>query len=315
MEKTYVFDSPGTSGSGMDNSFPYFLAGMMNNNRGMDPGLLALLDRGNRNQDSWGGCGIWFIWIILLWFMRGNWFGNGNGFGNGLNGIPNTLNNDFGREVLLQAINGTQSSVNQLASSLNCDVNALQTAIGQVNSLLQSLGGQIGMSSERIINALQAGNNSVVSQLNQCCCNIQDSITRQGYENQIATSNQTNSLISAGTQNTTAIIAKLDAMQTQSLYDKIDALREQKSALAAQLSNEHQTAAIQAYQAQSLVPVNAALTDLSNRLASIECKQPATVTVPYIPAMSSLVPVSYSQPVNFGLTGYSSGCYCNGYGL
>ena len=77
------------------------------------------------------------------------------------------------------------------------------------------------------------------------------------------------------------------------LQNKIDALREDKSALINQLSQEHQTNAIQAFQAQTIAPVNAALQDLSARLGAIECKQPATVTIPYIPAMGNLVPVSY----------------------
>lgn len=110
--------------------------------------------------------------------------------------------------------------------------------------------------------------------------------------------------------NNQAILARLDAMSNQALLDKIDALREKNSSLVAQLSNEHQTAAIQAYQAQSLIPVNAALQDLSTRLGAIECKQPPTVTVPYIPAMSNLVPVSYSQPVNFSTAVGCNSCGC-----
>ena len=299
MEKTYVFDT--NSNGSFDHSA--LIASLMNN-RSMDPGLVALMQNASRNQDSWGGGGMWWIWVIIMFWL---WGGNGNGmFGRGMNGIPNQLNNDFGRDILLQAINGNGTAISQLASTLNCDVNALQTAIGQVQSSIQSVGSQVGMSSQQIINSIQAGTCQIGTQLAQCCCNIQDSITRQGYETRIATSDQTNALLGAGSQNTNAIIAKLDAIQTQGLYDKIDALREKNSALVAQLSNEHQTAAINAYQAQSLIPVNAALQDLSARLGAIECKQPATVTVPYIPAMSNLVPVSYSQPVNFGLSGYST---------
>lgn len=52
--------------------------------------------------------------------------------------------------------------------------------------------------------------------------------------------------------------------------------------------------------------MNAALQDLSARLGAIECKQPATVTIPYIPAMGNLVPVSYSQPVNFSVNPYTT---------
>lgn len=301
MEKTYVFDTA-DRGNGFDSSaLIASLMGNMNNNN-----LAALLANASKNQDAWGGGGCWWIWVIIMFWLWGGNRGNGL-FGNGnADGIPNTLNNDFGRDILLQAINGNGTAISQLASTLNCDVNALQGAISNVQQSIQSVGNQVGMSGQQIINAIQAGNCQLGNQLAQCCCNIQDSITRQGYENQIATVNQTNALQSTMNSNNQAILTELSTMKTQSLYDKIDALREKNSALIAQLSNEHQTAAIQAYQAQSLIPVNNALTDLSNRLASIECKQPATVNIPYIPAMSNLVPVSYSQPVNFGFSGYSN---------
>ena len=305
MEKTYVFDTAADRGS-LDSSA--IIASLMNN-RGVDPNLMALLSNASKNQDAWGGGGFWWIWVIIMFWL---WGGNGNGFGRGFgnaDGIPNTLNNDFGREVLLQAINGNGQALSQLATTLNCDVNALQGAISQVQQSIQSVGNQVGMSAQQIINSIQAGNCQLSSQVASCCCDIRNAITTQGYENQIATVNQTNTLTSAMNCNNQAIISKLDAIQNQALLDKIDALREKNGALVAQLSNEHQTAAIQAYQAQSLIPVNAALQDLSTRLGAIECKQPATVTVPYIPAMSNLVPVSYSQPVNFSTVGYNT-CGC-----
>lgn len=301
MEKTYVFDNGGFDSSAL-------FASLMNN-KGVDPNLMAMLTNGSKNQDAWGGGGFWWIWVIIMFWL---WGGNGrNGmFGNGLaDGIPNTLNNDFGREILLQAINGNGQALSQLATTLNCDINALQGAINHVQSAIQGVSNQVGMSSQQIINAIQAGNCQLGSQIAQCCCDVRTAITTQGYENQIATANQTNALQSTMNVNNQAILARLDAMSNQALLDKIDALRERNSTLAAQISNEHQTAAIQAYQAQSLLPVNAALQDLSNRLGAIECKQPATVTIPYIPAMSNLVPVSYSQPVNFGISHYNS-CGC-----
>lgn len=299
MEKTYVFDN---NDRGFDSSA--IIASLMNN-KGIDPNLMAMLANSSKNQDAWGG-GMWWIWVIIMfWLWGGN---NRNGmFGNSADGIPNTLNNDFGREVLLQAINGNGQAISQLATTLNCDVNALQGAISQVQQSIQSVSNQVGMSSQQVINAIQAGNCQLGSQLAQCCCDIRNTITTQGYENQIATVNQTNTLQGTMNLNNQAILARLDAMSNQALLDKIDTLREKNSTLMAQLSNEHQTAAIQAYQAQSLIPVNTALQDLSNRLGAIECKQPATVTIPYIPAMSNLVPVTYSQPV--GLSTYNT-CGC-----
>lgn len=303
MEKTYVFDT--NAGGSFDHSA--LIASLMGN-RGVDPNLMALMQNASRNQDAWGGGGMWWIWVIIMFWL---WGGNGNMFGRngGLDGIPNQINNDFGRDILLQAINGNGTAISQLASTLNCDMNALQNAICQVQSSIQGVGNQVGMSGQQIINAIQAGNCQISHQIADCCCNVRTAITTQGYENQLATINQTNALQSTMNGNNQAILARLDAMSNQALLDKIDALREKNSSLIAQLSNEHQTAAIQAYQAQSLIPVNAALQDLSTRLGAIECKQPATVTVPYIPAMSNLVPVSYSQPVNFSAIGYNT-CGC-----
>lgn len=190
MEKTYVFDT--NAGGNFDHSA--LIASLMNN-KGVDPNLMALIQNASRNQDAWGG-GMWWIWVIIMFWL---WGGNGNMFGRnyGIDGIPNQLNNDFGRDILLQAINGNGTAISQLASILNCDVNTLQTAIGQVQTSIQSVAGQVGMSSQQVINAIQQGNCQLGNQLAQCCCNIQDSITKTNYENQISNLNQTNTLQSA----------------------------------------------------------------------------------------------------------------------
>ena len=192
MEKTYVFDTATDRGS-LDSSA--IIASLMNN-KGVDPNLMALLSNASKNQDAWGGSGCWWIWVIIMFWL---WGGNGNMFGRnyGIDGIPNQLNNDFGRDILLQAINGNGTAISQLASTLNCDVNTLQTAIGQVQTSIQSVAGQVGMSSQQVINAIQQGNCQLGNQLAQCCCNIQDSITKTNYENQISNLNQTNTLQSA----------------------------------------------------------------------------------------------------------------------
>ena len=170
-----------------------------------------------------------------------------------------------------------------------------------------------------------SGNSSIASMLSaqiaECCCNVRTAIERQGYESQLAVCNQTNTLVGtanqntlalrdAGTANTNAIIGKLDQMQNQALQDKIDALRERNTTLLNQLSQEHQNAYFAQVSAQTIAPVNAALSDLSNRLSAIECKQPATVTVPYVPAMSNLVPVNYGINVNPFAASTLGSCGC-----
>lgn len=265
MEKTYVFD---TADKGFDSSA--LIASLMQN-RGIDPNLMAMLTSASKNQDAWGGSGCWFMWVILLFWL---WGGRGNGmFGANADGIPNQLNNDFGREVLLQAINGNGQALSQLATTLNCDVNTLQTAIGQVQSSIQTVGSQVGMTGQQIINSIQSGNCQLGNQLAQCCCSIQDSITKTNYDNQLSNVNQTNTLQNAINfvnssvergfsstayataqqtcdlknaiaAQTTLINDKFCQLEMREMQNKIDALRQENSTLALAASQQAQTANI-----------------------------------------------------------------------
>ena len=90
-EKTYVF------GEGAGNNGILSLLGPMLSQKGVDPNVLLAMQ--GRNNDGFGEGG-WFIWVIFLFFLMG-W--GGNGFGNnGAGGLGNQLNNDYGREMLLQ---------------------------------------------------------------------------------------------------------------------------------------------------------------------------------------------------------------------
>lgn len=245
MEKTYVFDS---NAGGFDSST--LLAALMGN-RGIDPNLMAMLTNASNNRDSWGGNSMWFIWVIFMWMM----YGNGNGFGWGRNGIPSELNNNFGKEVLLQAISGVDTAVGQLSTSLGCDMKSLQNALCQVQGLIQSVGNQVGMTSMQVINAIQSGNCQLGNQLAQCCCDLKNAITTQGYEGQLRTLQQTNDINSNISSNSNIIAAKLDA-QTQIINDKfcqlemremqnkIDTLRQENNQLALAASQQAQTANI-----------------------------------------------------------------------
>lgn len=281
------------------------LLGPMLSQRGVDPNVLLAMQ--GRNNDGFGEGG-WFIWVIFLFFLMG-WGGNGWG-NNGAGGLGNQLNNDYGREMLLQAINGNGNAISQLASTLNCDINAVQTAINSVQSQIQSVGNQVGMSGQQIINAIQAGNCQIASQLASCCCDVREAITKQGYDNQLATLNQTNILGSKIDQQTTLINDKFCQLEMREMQNKIDTLREDKSALINQLSQEHQTSAIQAYQTQTIAPVNAALVALQREVDSIKCKLPESVSVPYSPVVG--VPTCVAAQFGLNALGYGSGFWNNG---
>ena len=57
----------------------------------------------------------------------------------------------------MQAINGTDSDVRLLASTLNADVNEVRSAISAIQLGIQSVGSQVGMSGLQIQNAILSG--------------------------------------------------------------------------------------------------------------------------------------------------------------
>lgn len=282
--KTYVFGNEGSGQGGMMSLIAPLLQ-----QRGLDPNLLVAMNRGGGFGSNEGS---WFIWLLFILCFCG-WGGNGFGFGNnGRGGLANEINNDYGRGLLMDAIGGNRNALSNLATQLNCTEGQIQSAISALTSQVQNVGNQVGMSGMQTINALQQGNMQIAHQIANCCCQTNNNITTQGYENKLAICHQThdindnanaNALMLRDTNqsNHLALMGKLDQMQTQAMQDKLDALREKNSALVAQISNEHQTQALQAYQAQIITPVNAALAALQAEVAGIKCKLPNTVSVPY----------------------------------
>lgn len=142
-----------------------------------------------------------------------------------------------------------------------------QNAIGKV-------GGEVGFSAERVINAVNAGDCNVIKAISDCCCTTQRSIdsvnlnlTQMNADNRLSICQQTNTLQNAITTGFNTLMSdnaskfnilgsKIDA-QTQIINDKfcqlemremqnkIDALRDEKNAL--------QTSAITQQQTQNIV--------------------------------------------------------------
>ena len=256
--------------------------------KGLDPNLLLM-----RNNNGFEGD--WFMWIIFLFLILGrNGFGN---FGNnGQGDLSNLINNDTGRQLLMSEGNGT--AINQLATTLNCDINSVKSAINSVMSQIQGVGNQVGMSAQQIINAIQAGNSQIASQLAKCCCDNQLAICQQtntlqnainnvnvgqergfsavAYETQRQTCDIRDSIRAMGEQ----ILEDQRNGEIRDLQDKIDTLREKNSQQAVIINNAQQTAAFGQMINQATSPIVAAVGALQSDVNGIKCKLPETVTVP-----------------------------------
>ena len=285
--KVFMFPDQGANNNGLISMLAPLLQ-----QKGVDPNVLLAM----RNNSEFGGEGGWFMWVIFLFFLMG-WGGNGwNSFGGnrGTDGLANQINNDYGRDLLLQAINGNGTAISQLATTLNCDVNAIQTAINSVAGSIANVSSQVGMSGQQVINAIQSGNQTIAAQMAQCCCDNKLLVTNQGYENRIATLEQTNQLgskVDSGTSQITNAIAnqtalindRFCALELRDMQAKIDALQEEKSTLQSHINNANQTSQIQGYIASVVNPI-------AQEVNAIKAAQPATVTLPY--SCATAVPTS-----------------------
>lgn len=297
--KTYVFDGA-SQGNVLASILPYLA------NKGIDASTLAMLSSGGLG--GFGGNNFLAL-IFLLYFMNGgNWGGNGNG-----NYVANQLNNETGRQLLSNAIEYNGDAIRQLSSYLNSDFNAVQSAIFGVQSAIQGVSTQVGMSGLQVQNAIQSGDAALASQLAQCCCENRLLTTQQGYEAQIRTLEQTNQLGAQADRNTRSITDAISAqtatmidqfcqVKERELQDKIDALASQNTVLRGQIDNAAQTAQIQAYVGSLIAP-------LQKEVTEIRACQPNTVPVqwPNLTAVNN-TPYAGTMYTGFGY-GWNNGSY------
>ncbi len=143
------------------------LAGLLSQ-RGIDPGILAMLN----NNDGFGhNGGMLFLLFLVILMGGGNGFGwNNNG---GINGVDRTVINEGNFNQLMQAItqsgNAQTSAVQTLANNLNTDVM-------QITQALAAMDKEIAINRGDIKSAIQS-----------CCCNIRTEMQAQSNAIQLGT--------------------------------------------------------------------------------------------------------------------------------
>ena len=294
----------------------------MNGMNSMGSGLdfATFMNSALRNNDDgvWGGNG-GLLWIFLL-ILCGGW--GGNGFSN--RGQAGQLTNDaavtgavdaaiqraradgISDSMLMEAIKGNQTVIQTLATTFNTDISNVQQSLCALNGGIDKLSGQIGLSGQQVINAIQMGNLNLVQQLMSCCCDTKTLITQQAHETQLATMEQTNTLsdrMQTGFSDIRQLIDNQTAQMTagfQGIKDmftqnKIDSLQAEVNRLQANANNSAQTAYLQNYINSQIAQTT--INNINNR-------------VPSIPSPAYLVNTNTGCGANYGY-GYNNGCGCN----
>lgn len=318
-----------------------------NNNNGWNSPLGFLAMGGNNNGFLGGGSGLGagILGFLLGALINGN--GNGNGlFGGGGNnaaaalGAQATANNNT--DLLMNAITNQgerqHEAVQTLSTMLGQDFNLVNSAVQTIQTSLATIAANQGMNTMQVINSIQAGNTSLQNQLCQCCCDMRQLVTEQGYQGQIRTLEQTNALsngINSVNENITANRAAQqlsDCQQTYALTDtmnrnflaldnKLDAMESGRkdreitalTAKVAQLESQNFTTGVIG---QAVAPINGALNALAREVDDIKCKLPETVNVPY-PQLQVVNTAPYVSggfyPNGYGY-GWNGGFFGNGFG-
>ena len=248
------------------------------------PAWMAMNNGGLFGNNGWGGGILGFL--LGLFFGNGGGFGGfGNGFGNnsGAGFLSNQMNNDSGRELLMNAITSSgeasRAAVQNLATMIGQDFNLVNSGVQSIQNALSSIALTQATSVPNIINSIQSGNSALASQLCQCCCSMKELVNNQGFQNQLATVNQTNTLttaITGGDQKIVDAIADLKtttisefcAARERDMQSKIDTQADIITQLRGQIDNDRQTAQL-----------TAALTPIYSQISALAAKIPNTVPV------------------------------------
>ena len=209
------------------------LLGAMANRDNNNPLAMAAMMRDRDDADMWNNP---FAYMMMMGMMRYMYGADWNNRDNGadvqraeiqgqIESLRNQMADNQNSNLLMGAIQGNGNDLKMLANSLNCDFNALQNSICGIQAGIQQLGGQVGFSAERVINAISQGNLQMIMALKDCCCQTQQNIIRMGYENQMGQKDIVNQMQQGFSYTNTGIERAASNLGFQMQQDKCDIIR------------------------------------------------------------------------------------------
>ena len=181
IEKVYC-----TGDGGNDN----LAAALLARGRDNDPATMLAAMNGGMGG-GWNNPFAYMMMLGMFRFMYGDGWNGQNGnvqraeIQSQIDSLRTQMSDNHNSDLLMGAIQGNNQDLKTLAANLNCDFNALQSSVCGIQAAIQDVGGKVGFSAERVINAATLGNLNIIQQLKDCCCTTQQNINRMGYENQL----------------------------------------------------------------------------------------------------------------------------------
>lgn len=202
-------------------------------NRDGNPLAMAAMLRDRDDADMWNNPFAYMMMMGMMRYMYGaDWNNRDNGadvqraeIQSQIESLRNQMADNQNSNLLMGAIQGNGNDLKMLASNLNCDFNALQNSICGIQAGIQQLGGQVGFSAERVINAISQGNLQMTIALKDCCCQTQQNIIKMGYDNQLGQKEIVNQMQQGFSYTNTGIERAASNLGFQMQQDKCDIIR------------------------------------------------------------------------------------------
>jgi len=306
-------ENSGNNGANIPFSIPIGFGGMGNNGFGFGNGMNGIYDL----------LGVAIIASLFGWNNGGFGFGGGFGGAGGAGFISNQLNNDSGRELIMNAITAqgeaARTAIQTMSTMVGQDFNLLNGGIQSAQNTLNQIANAQGMSTLQLINAVQAGDANLASTIQKCCCdnqlalcqqtnalqnsinNVNDNITATRAAQQLSDCQQTYALTDTMNRNYLALDNKIDQLESNRKDREITALTAEVATLKSQ---NFTTGVVQ----QAVAPVIGQLNGLAREVDDIKCRMPETVSVQY----PNLQVFNATPYVSGGF--YPNGYYGNGFG-
>lgn len=178
-------------------------AAMANNNNAAE--MMALLNNNNNNWNNNPFAYMMFLALFSQWGLGRGGYGNGCDCGataalqgselmSRMNQLTNQLSDNHNSDLIMNSIRGNHDAMHELATNLNVGFRDIALAASNIQSAITQVSGTVGTSAERVINGVLLGNKDLTSAIQNCCCENKMGVLKMGYDNQIATLNQTNTL-------------------------------------------------------------------------------------------------------------------------
>lgn len=209
------------------------LLGAMANRDNNNPLAMAAMMRDRDDADMWNNPFAYMMMMGMMRYMYGaDWNNRDNGadvqraeIQSQIESLRNQMADNQNSNLLMGAIQGNGNDLKMLASNLNCDFNALQNSICGIQAGIQQLGGQVGFSAERVINAISQGNLQMTIALKDCCCQTQQNIIKMGYDNQLGQKDIVNQMQQGFSYTNSGIERAASNLGFQMQQDKCDVIR------------------------------------------------------------------------------------------